>query len=286
MGDTIKKSLISVIEQVDDSYEILIVDDGSNDNSIDTIKNLMLDYPNLRLIRLPRNKERELGITRNISIKEAKGEYVILHIDADDIWDPYIKTFVYLFHQLEKLIKKDFLLSGEQINIGKRTFLMKYGPYRNLNRSEDRDMWHRLAAKSLYVPVNHIPFRKRMKRNSLIKIIRVFRNTWYQLIYEFRRTNKYFELFKKILIAPLIREKDFSLSLKILRIIYSIPAFIKSIYYEDLPLPESMPKSEDFLKFHKKVIGTFPELFKRYDVDISMFNLTKEEIRIFNNRKI
>ena len=99
MGDTIKKSLLSVIEQLDDSYEILVVDDGSSDNSIDNIKRIMLDYPNLRLIRLQRNKTRELGTTRNISIKEARGEYVILHIDADDLWEPYIKlSFIYFIN--------------------------------------------------------------------------------------------------------------------------------------------------------------------------------------------
>ena len=170
--------------------------------------------------------------------------------------------------------------------LGKKSLLVKYGPYRNLNRSEDRDLWHRLAAEDLYIPVLHLPFRKRMQRNRSIKNIRVFRNTWYQLIYEFRRTDEIFQLFKKIFKAPFIRERDYSLSLKILRIIYSIPAFIKSNYYEDLPMPCSMPKPEDFLKYQKKVIGTFPELFKRYGVDINIFNLTKEEIRIFYNRNI
>ena len=84
----------------------------------------------------------------------------MLHIDADDVWEPYINSFVYLFHKLEKLIKKDVLLSGSQINIAKRKFLMKHGPYRNTHRAQDRDMWHRLAAIDAYIPVDHIIFRK------------------------------------------------------------------------------------------------------------------------------
>ena len=286
MGDTLKRSLLSILDQVDNDYEILIVDDGSNDNSIDVIKNIMVNHSNLRLIRLKRNKDRGLGITRNISIKEAKGKYVILHIDADDLWEPYIKTFVYLFHKLENLVKKDFLLSGEQINIGKKTLLLKYGPYRNLNRSEDRDMWHRLAAKNLYIPVKHIPFRKRMKRKSSINVMRVFRNTWCQLIYEFRRTNSNLLVLFNVFKAPFIINKNFSLSLKILRIIYALPALFKSNHYEDLTFPRSMPNPEDFLKYRKKVIGTFPELFKRYGYDFNILDLKEDEIRIFNNIKI
>ena len=86
-------------------YEVVVVDDGSNDQSVEKIKSLKKDYKNLRLISLQRDKNRELGETRNISIREAKGEYVLLHIDADDLWEPYIPSFVYLFHKLEKLIK-------------------------------------------------------------------------------------------------------------------------------------------------------------------------------------
>ena len=122
-----------------------------------------------------------------------------------------------------------------------------------------------------------------MQRNRLIKNIRVFRNNWYQIIYEFRRTDENGLL--KIFEAPFIRQRDYSLSLKILRIIYSIPAFIKSYYYEDLPMPCSMPNPEDF-EISKKGYWNIPELFKRYGVDINIFNLTKEEIRIFNNRNI
>ena len=109
----------------------------------------------------------------------------MLHIDADDVWEPYINSFVYLFHKLEKLIKKDVLLSGSQINIAKKIF-DEACPC-NTHRAQDRGMWHRLAAIDAYIPVDHIIFRKRLSRPSAIKFKRIFRNTWFQILYDLRQ---------------------------------------------------------------------------------------------------
>ena len=137
MSDTLERSLSSILDQIDERYEVLLVDDGSTDCSVAIVKKLQKKYDLLRLLTLKREKNRHLGETRNISIKEAQGTYVILHIDTDDVWEPYINDFVNLFHCLEHCIKRDFLASGQQINIARRDFLLKHGPYRNIQRS-----WH------------------------------------------------------------------------------------------------------------------------------------------------
>ena len=198
MADTIRKSLLSILKQVDKNFEVLIIDDGSTDDSVTIINELKKEYKTLRLISLKRNIFRQLGETRNISVREAKGKYVILHVDTDDLWEPYIKSFIYLFHKLENVIKKDVLVSGNQINIAKRDFLLKYGPYRNTHRSQDRDMWHRFAALNSFIRVDHLSFRKRLPRKNSIRIKRIFRNIWYQLLYEFRTNSKNYELIKSV----------------------------------------------------------------------------------------
>ena len=217
MADTIEKALTSVLDQIDERFEVLLVDDGSNDKSVEIIRKIQKKYSSLRLITLQRSSKRQLGKTRNLSVKEAKGEYVILHVDADDYWEPYIITFINLFHRLESLIKKDILVAGNQINIGKRNFLLKYGPYRNTHRAQDRDMWHRLASIERYIPIDHLPFRQRLSRPNSIRIYRVFRNTWFQILYDLRNDKKRYCYVFACLLSIFKRNKNVTLRLKIVR---------------------------------------------------------------------
>lgn len=83
----IAKTLQSVFAQTYTDYEIVIVNDGSTDNSAAVVK--AINDPRIRLIN-----QANAGVSsaRNKGIKEAKGEYVAL-LDADDEWKPeYLET--------------------------------------------------------------------------------------------------------------------------------------------------------------------------------------------------
>ena len=102
-------------------------------------------------IPLTRDYRRRLGETRNLSIEAARGEYVILHIDADDIWEPYIDSFIRVFHELSKRLEfENFILSGYQIHMAPRDLLLK-NKYPNVYYTEDRLLCHQLAAKGPYL---------------------------------------------------------------------------------------------------------------------------------------
>lgn len=76
----IKECLDSVINQSYKIEEIIVIDDGSVDNSADIIK----DYP----VKIIRNlKNRGLAASRNIAFKEAKNEFVAA-LDADCVAGP------------------------------------------------------------------------------------------------------------------------------------------------------------------------------------------------------
>lgn len=81
----ITKCLCSLLEQTFSDYEIIIVNDASPDNSIDTINNLLLEYPHKKDIVTIYNHPNNLGsaAARNTGLKYAKGEYLI-QIDSDD----------------------------------------------------------------------------------------------------------------------------------------------------------------------------------------------------------
>ena len=83
--DRIPDELVNVVEKFIKSYEILIVDDGSKDNSINEIKKLQKKYKKIRLIRHKRN----LGLGKAIrtGIKFAKGDLMVM-LDCDFTFHP------------------------------------------------------------------------------------------------------------------------------------------------------------------------------------------------------
>jgi len=78
-ADYIKKAIDSVLEQSFQDFEIIIIDDGSTDNSKDIIKKY-ISYKNIKII-FQQNKG--LNISNNVAMKLANGKY-IMRLDADD----------------------------------------------------------------------------------------------------------------------------------------------------------------------------------------------------------
>lgn len=72
--------LRSVLIQTEKDYEIVLVDDGSTDDSGEICDRYAAQYPNIRVI----HKENEgLMMTRRRGFREAKGDYFIC-VDSDD----------------------------------------------------------------------------------------------------------------------------------------------------------------------------------------------------------
>lgn len=82
--DYIRISLMSLIEQTypKDKYEIIVIDGGSTDGTLEVIKELQNTYNSDSFsIRVVPNPKRILATGWNIGIQSAKGEYVV-RIDA------------------------------------------------------------------------------------------------------------------------------------------------------------------------------------------------------------
>lgn len=78
--DFIEDSLKSVLNQTFKDFEIIIIDDGSTDNSFQ----LATQFKDPR-INLIQQKNQGVSIARNNGINQSKSKYIAL-LDADDIW--------------------------------------------------------------------------------------------------------------------------------------------------------------------------------------------------------
>lgn len=78
----VRECLDSVIHQTTDNMEIIIIDDGSTDNSGQICKEYAQAYAVVKYIR---QENTGLGGARNTGLLQAHGEY-ILFLDSDDKW--------------------------------------------------------------------------------------------------------------------------------------------------------------------------------------------------------
>lgn len=70
----------AVLTKLNRSYEILIIDDGSSDNTVDKIKDYMETHEHIRLIVFSRNYGHEIALTAGL--EHARGQYVV-QMDSD-----------------------------------------------------------------------------------------------------------------------------------------------------------------------------------------------------------
>ena len=65
-------------------FEVIVINDGSTDNSLEIVKDYFTSYKNIRFFS---QKNSGQGAARNLGIKHATGEY-ILFLDSDDFLLP------------------------------------------------------------------------------------------------------------------------------------------------------------------------------------------------------
>lgn len=173
---TLKESMDSLLNQTYDSFEIIICEDGSKDNTLQIAKDYVKKYP--KKIRLIQNEtNRGLAYSLNKCIEVSTGEY-IARMDADDIAYKdrlekqmnYLETHpdcalvgsqAFLFNEegiwgVRKTkrdpLKKDFLFGSQFIHptiIIKKEILNQVGNYtvsKATLRAEDYDLFMRLYA--------------------------------------------------------------------------------------------------------------------------------------------
>lgn len=111
----------SVLEQSFQNFEIILVDDGSKDNSGKLCDELSEKNDTIKVIH---KENGGLSDARNFGIKEAKGEYLVF-LDSDDFWDD--TEFLEKLNEIIQKKEKDLIIIG----------LKKY--FESTNRIEEKD---------------------------------------------------------------------------------------------------------------------------------------------------
>ena len=84
----IEESIQSVFSQTFEDWELLLVDDGSTDQSTEIARqSSVLDPQRIRYFEHPDHQNRGLPASRNVGLHNARGEYIAI-LDSDDVWLP------------------------------------------------------------------------------------------------------------------------------------------------------------------------------------------------------
>lgn len=78
------RALNSLLDQTETSWEAIVVDDGSHDDTLNVVRRYTSRLPNVRYLY---HRNRGLPLSRNVGIAAAVGEYVTF-LDSDDWYTP------------------------------------------------------------------------------------------------------------------------------------------------------------------------------------------------------
>jgi len=119
----ISEAIESVLNQNYESWELIVVDDGSSDDSVKIIEKYTSKYPDkIKLFFHENKKNRGLSETYKLGISKCSGDFVAF-IEADDIWySDYISSKIPIFnkHQDTALVYNNLEMFGSKKIIRKR----------------------------------------------------------------------------------------------------------------------------------------------------------------------
>ena len=96
-GKYVERCLDSLMKQtIKDEIEIIVINDGSTDNSGEIVKKYIQKQENKQIVKYYEKENEGIAKTRNYGIEKATGEY-ILFVDSDDYIDtPYLEKQIEL----------------------------------------------------------------------------------------------------------------------------------------------------------------------------------------------
>lgn len=120
----IRRTMESVLSQTYDNIEFLIIDDASDDDSLEILQSIQATHPRGHSIRILSHEHNQgVSETRNQIIDEAKGDYLYF-VDSDDVIDK--DTISLLMSQIEEYNLDIAFGSYERIDLSGERTLFQY----------------------------------------------------------------------------------------------------------------------------------------------------------------
>ena len=166
---TIGRALDSLTSQLPADSEVLVVDALSDDGS----QKILADYPGIRVIEVMCTK----GRGRQIALDNARGDYVIMGVDTDDVVAPVVKDFVEEYHaHHEGKIMRDI----NKGNMGPRALFVQLGGWRDMYCGEDLEFFMRAARAGVLdrTSITLVPDWKNRRRKGVALAIHDVRLFW------------------------------------------------------------------------------------------------------------
>ena len=137
----IEKGIKSILEQTYKNIEIILINDGSADNSLKIIKKYEKKFPDI--IKVYNQKNMGVGKTRNKGIEVSNGDYITF-IDADDYIDSdFIETL------MNKISDNDIIVSGyRQVDEMDKTNFIQRLKEDEWSKFRQVTMWAKLYRKT------------------------------------------------------------------------------------------------------------------------------------------
>ena len=121
---TIEKALDSVIRQSYKNLEIIIVDDGSTDRTLEIVSNRSVTEPRLKIIS---QNNRGVSSARNAALSVCKGDF-IRFVDADDTLPP---------DSVEQMVKRAAEDHADLVIGGYKEYVERLSVMKNLENRND-----------------------------------------------------------------------------------------------------------------------------------------------------
>lgn len=158
----IEEALKSVINQTYKPYEIIIVNDASEDATLNKCENLKNLHDNIKIIDL--NKNVGVSNARNIGIENATGDYIHF-VDADD------KIELNMYEEIQKEIKtekSDLIITGTKYNEDEKITIY-YPEKQNINTYQEMSDFMKKHCVSGRRDVFNVVWNKLYKREFIKK---------------------------------------------------------------------------------------------------------------------
>lgn len=169
----IEECITSIASQVDHSVEIIIINDGSTDNSDKIIKTCMENFNNIT-IKYIKQKNAGAGYARNEGIKFSDGIYLGF-LDSDDIWlnDTWKTLKPILLNEENDLIEFDAykFQTCLDLNSKKKTVFESY--FNKIKNSQKNEKLTELFSELRFAPWSRIYHNRIIKNANFLVSCRI-----------------------------------------------------------------------------------------------------------------